>query len=384
MNNYKSLPLKEIANINMGQSPPSSTYNTQEEGLPFFQGNADFGEIYPSSRIYCIEPMKTADINDILISVRAPIGAVNIADSHCCIGRGLAAVKPKKNLYYRYLYYALQSLNDELNRQGTGSTFKAIGKSILENAVIPIPTLNEQRKIATKLDTVSDIIRLRKEQLEELDLLVKSRFVEMFGDAIANSRHWPTDTIENLCVKIQGGGTPSKSHPEYYQGDIPWISPKDMKTFIIADSSDYITQTAISNSSASLIPDGAVLIVIRSGILKHTLPVAINVVPVAINQDMKALVPGKKVTSWFLAILPIMLEPEILAGVRGVTADNIDFAVFRKRQVITPPMELQNEFSRFAEQIINSRLKIAKCIEVLDNLRKALMQRYYGVNGNDS
>lgn len=84
--------LEEICAINMGQSPDSSTYNEDGNGLPFFQGNADFGEIYPAVRMWCSEPTKIAREKDILISVRAPIGALNIANCECCIGRGLAAL----------------------------------------------------------------------------------------------------------------------------------------------------------------------------------------------------------------------------------------------------------------------------------------------------
>ena len=90
--------LEEICAINMGQSPDSSTYNEDGNGLPFFQGNADFGEIYPAVRMWCSEPTKIAREKDILISVRAPIGALNIANCECCIGRGLAALTVNEDI----------------------------------------------------------------------------------------------------------------------------------------------------------------------------------------------------------------------------------------------------------------------------------------------
>ena len=89
--------LKEICTITMGQSPDSKTYNSKKNGLPFFQGNADFGEKYPTARVYCSEPKKIAESNDILISVRAPIGALNFSKEQCCIGRGLASLRVKEN-----------------------------------------------------------------------------------------------------------------------------------------------------------------------------------------------------------------------------------------------------------------------------------------------
>ena len=180
--------LDELCIINMGQSPDSSTYNEDGNGLPFFQGNADFGVTYPVVRMWCSEPTKRAQIDDILISVRAPIGALNIANCECCIGRGLAALTVNKNsCIQKYLWYALSNKVEELNSKGTGSTFKAINKKILAETEIPLPPLDEQRKIAAVLDKVSSLIAKRRQQLNKLDELVKSRFIEMFGDPKDNT-----------------------------------------------------------------------------------------------------------------------------------------------------------------------------------------------------
>ena len=170
--------LSEISTINMGQSPESSTYNEKCKGLPFFQGNADFGDINPVVRIWCSEPKKIAQPNDILSSVRAPIGAMNIADVQCCIGRGLASITVNENeCLEKYLWYALANNIEYLNSIGTGSTFKAIGKNVLYDLDVPLPPLEIQRQIAATLDKVTHLIDLCKKQLETLDLLVKSRNV---------------------------------------------------------------------------------------------------------------------------------------------------------------------------------------------------------------
>ena len=168
--------LGDICILTMGQSPDSSSYNEIGDGMPFFQGNADFGEIHPSVRVWCSAPTKVVHAGDVLISVRAPIGALNIADRECCIGRGLAALTVNEEICIKnYLWYAIASKIDELNNKGTGSTFKAISKSVLMETEIPLPTLEEQRHIAGQLDNVTDLISLRKEQLAKLDQLVKSR-----------------------------------------------------------------------------------------------------------------------------------------------------------------------------------------------------------------
>ena len=117
----------------------------------------------------------------------------------------------------------------------------------------------------------------RQDELSALDDLIKARFVGLFGDAIYNNKGWKTDTVDNLCEEIYGGGTPSKAHSEYYEdGDIPWVSSKDMKTDVLIDSQIKINQLGVDNSTAKIVPINSVIMVIRSGILKHTLPVAIK------------------------------------------------------------------------------------------------------------
>lgn len=158
--------LVEVAKLNMGQSPSSSSYNDIGEGLPFYQGKTDFGFINPIPRKYCSEPSKIADKGDILISVRAPVGPVNIANEKCCIGRGLAAIKASKADLF-FLYFNLIYQEAFIASLGTGSTFKAINKSQLENVIIPNIPLLEQRKIAHVLSTV-------KKAIEQQDNLIRT------------------------------------------------------------------------------------------------------------------------------------------------------------------------------------------------------------------
>ena len=108
------LALKDVCCINMGQSPDSKSYNDSKEGIPFFQGNADFGEKYPITRVWCNAPTKIAKKDDILISVRAPIGALNYAKETCCIGRGLAAITPNKaKVSTEFIFWLLKGKNNE-------------------------------------------------------------------------------------------------------------------------------------------------------------------------------------------------------------------------------------------------------------------------------
>ncbi len=165
---------KDVAEIIMGQSPPSSTYNNTGEGLPFLQGKTEFGEIYPSPSIYCSKPIKIAEPNDILLSVRAPVGDVNIAPFRCCIGRGLAAIRPKNNkLNYLFLFYYLKFNGRKFEIISSGSTFKAIRKEDIENYLIPLPPLDEQKIIAEILQTVDKKLEIERKEKEKLERIKK-------------------------------------------------------------------------------------------------------------------------------------------------------------------------------------------------------------------
>ena len=371
--------LKDIAIITMGQSPDSSSYNEERVGMPFFQGNADFGELYPTERIWCNAPKKIATPNDILISVRAPIGALNMANKECCIGRGLAAITIKDPAERNYVYHLLKAKTQELNSQGTGSTFKAIGKSVLEDIQIPQISKSEQELCMKTMDLLESIIRERQSQLTHLDELIKARFVELFGDPVQNDKNWKQDSVKNVCKEIFGGGTPSKSHDEYYEnGTIPWVSSKDVKSDVITDSQIHITQLGVDNSTARMVPENSVIMVIRSGILKHTLPVAINAVPVTVNQDLKVFIPNERIITRFLSVQFKMHEKDILSGVRAVTADNIEFNSLKERLLIVPPIELQKQYVDFVEQVDKSKVETQKALEELQLLFDGLMQEYFG------
>ncbi|KXA92560.1 hypothetical protein AKJ64_02860 [candidate division MSBL1 archaeon SCGC-AAA259E17] len=170
----------DIVDIVMGSSPPSSTYNKEGEGLPFLQGNAEFGEIRPTPVKYCSEPQKIAEKGDILLSVRAPVGDVNIAKSKCCIGRGLSAIRPnEKSLKGVFLYYYLDFSSKRFEKLSLGSTFSAIRKNEIQNFKIPLPPLSEQEKIAEILSKVDEKLVFEKKRKEKFNQIKKGLMLDL-------------------------------------------------------------------------------------------------------------------------------------------------------------------------------------------------------------
>jgi len=172
-----------IARVIAGQSPPSTTYNEEGEGLPFYQGKTDFGADFPTPRKWCSKPKKTAEPGDILISVRAPVGPTNLANEQCCIGRGLGAIRCDLALTdTAYILHYLKYFEPRLAAQGNGSTFSAIKREDLEKVEIPLPPLPEQKRIAAILDKADAIRRKRKEAIDLSDEFLRSVFLDMFGN----------------------------------------------------------------------------------------------------------------------------------------------------------------------------------------------------------
>jgi type I restriction enzyme S subunit len=178
---WEVVRLGEVAEITMGQSPPGETYNTQGIGMPFLQGKAEFGKVHPSPVKYTTNPLKIGKTGSVLISVRAPVGDVNIADMDYCIGRGLASISFKNEYgYNEYLFYCLQFLKPLLEKEGYGSTFKAINKEVLTKFQIPLPPLEEQKAIAGILSTVQSAIEKTEKVINALKNLKKSMMKHLF------------------------------------------------------------------------------------------------------------------------------------------------------------------------------------------------------------
>lgn len=166
---WEEKKLEKVCKINMGQSPSSSTYNQNQKGLPFFQGKKDYGETYPTPRVWCSNPIKIVDLEDILISVRAPVGALNVARERSCIGRGLAGLRADSELDQAFLFYFLKFKQKEIENKGTGSTFKAISKKDLEGLIVYLPSVSEQKKIVTRLDALSEKIKKLQEYQKQTE-----------------------------------------------------------------------------------------------------------------------------------------------------------------------------------------------------------------------
>ena len=164
--------LGEVCEIIMGQSPPGHTYNKDGKGLPFFQGKVDFGEVYPTPSSWCTEPKKVAESNDVLISVRAPVGPTNLCNEKSCIGRGLAAIRSKGSINSQFILFFLRFIERDISKTGQGSTFGAIKREHLESMSIPFPPLPIQQRLASQLkEKMTQAERLKASIEKQMDAI---------------------------------------------------------------------------------------------------------------------------------------------------------------------------------------------------------------------
>lgn len=352
---YKAL--KDIATITMGQSPDSSSYNEEENGIPFYQGNADFGELYPTARVWCDAPKKTAKEGDILISIRAPIGSLNYATEECCIGRGLAAITIENEAERNYVFHLLKAQNKELNNKGTGSTFKAIGKSVLEYVQVPVISAEQQELSMKLMDTIEQIIRQRKQELAALDELIKARFVEMFGDPVYNEKGWETKPL------LEMGKCKNGMNFRYDESGvvINCLGVGDFKDLsIIGDTTLLPTVSLNEMPSEEYLLKNDDIVFVRSNGNKALVGRSVAVYPedtpttfsgfcIRYRKDYQAVT-----IPYLLRVLKTDSIRMKMIG-RGANIQNLNQQILRKLVIPIPPIELQNQFADFVHQVDKSK-----------------------------
>ena len=292
-----AVKLADVAEIVMGQSPPSSSYNDIGEGLPFYQGKADFGTTYPTPRIYCREPKKLAESGDILMSVRAPVGATNLCNSQSCIGRGIAAIRAR-DIDHGFLYFYLKEIEDYIDSLGSGAIFKAINKSQL--AALPINKagipLSEQKKIAHILSTVQRAIEVQERIIQTTTELKKALMHKLFTEGLRNEPQKQTEiglipesweVVElGTLAKVGNGSTPKRVEEAYWlDGTIPWLNSTKIHDLFITEANQFVTPQAVKECHLPRVASNSLLIAI-TGQGKTLGNSAITRIETSINQHL--------------------------------------------------------------------------------------------------
>lgn len=376
---YKKLG--EVCEITMGQSPDSKSYNKDGRGLPFFQGCADFGILNPNISTYCSEPKKVAEPLDILMSVRAPVGTLNIANTKCCIGRGLASFREIKNKSsYKFLYYLLKSSEKYFQDNSTGATFKAIGKELVVNYKIKIPSIYKQIEISSELDLLSGVIEKQKAQLEELDKLAQSIFYDMFGDPVTNEKGWRKYKMNDLCEYIVDcpHSTPikSKSITKY-----PCIRTSELKGGSISwDSMQYLEKDEYEKRITRLKPIAGDIVFGREGTIGDAVVLPEGYFFSLGQRTMLLRAKNELISNIYLhkTLMSEWIRKQISNVNVSSTVAHVNIKDFKCFDVPLPPLSLQQEFAAKVEAIEAMKTKVRQSLKEAETLFNERMNCYFG------
>ena len=295
--------------------------------------------------------LKPFPAGTVILSSRAPIGKTAIAGCEMYCNQGFKNLICSELIDNRYLYHYLSAKTDYLNSLGRGATFKEISKSIVENIELPLPTLEEQRRLADQFEQINRLISLRKMQISKLDQLVKSRFIELFGDQKANPFGWPQTTIGDCCTLKSGTSLPADKENE--GGRIPYVKVGDMNypgnEQYITTSSRFVTE---QTAGAGIFPVGTVIFPKRGGAI-GTNKKRLTTLPICADLNVMGVTAGNALKSQYLMAYFNMVDLGALDN--GSSVPQINNKDIAPLVICLPPLALQEQFAAFVEQTDKSK-----------------------------
>lgn len=332
--------------------------------------------------------LRLLPVGTVLLSSRAPIGKVAITNTEMYCNQGFKNCICSDSIYNKYLFYFLRLKKDYLNSLGRGATFKEISKSIVESIKLPLPPKPTQLAIVSELDKINELIRLKKEQLKDLDKLAQSIFYEMFGDPVENNREWTIQHLGDLCDKISNGYNAKLEEDTYKSEGIMYFRCQNVWRNHF-DYSDlvYIDENTNQKMRSSSLKHNDFLITKIGRI--NTENSSLGRVSLYEGEDDKANLSGnlcfarlKQGAAVHKFILYILISNQFRNYIRRTTVGGIDKRALNVRQIssfpiISPPLPLQHLFAQRIEQIEHQKSEVQKAITDLETLLASRMQYWF-------
>lgn len=382
MNRWKNVRLGDVCEVVSGSTP--STRNPDYWGgsikwITPAEITSDSYFIYETERHVTPKAgLKPMPVGTVLLSSRAPIGKVAIAGAEMCCNQGFKNLICSCRIDNRYLYRYLKNKPEYLNNLGRGATFKEISKAIVENVAIPLPPLDVQRKIANVLDRAAALIEKRKAQIEKLDLLVKSRFVEMFGDPVTNKYGWTRGTIRDIVTEVRyGTSKPANDNGQYpylRMNNITYKGQLDLSDLKYIDiPSHEVEKCIVHNGDVLFNRTNSKELVGKTCVYNIDNPMVIAGYIIRIKLNEKAV--------------PEYLSAELNSdyGKRTLRAmckaivgqANINAQELQNIKILMPPIELQNRFAKLAQTIEGLKFTFKQSLALFEHNYNSLMQKCF-------
>ena len=384
---WREVRLEEICEVNMGQSPKSETYNENNIGLPLIQGNADIKNRKTLPKVYTSEPTKQCDIGDIIMTVRAPVGAIAKSYHNACIGRGVCALKPKEN--NDFLYHFLVNYEDKWNKLSQGSTFTAVNGNDIKNIKILYPPLEEQKKIAEILSTVDQKIDFVDKQIEETETLKKGLMQKLLTQGIGHSefkdsevgripKSWKVVRLEDITEVVTKGTTPTTLGYQYENHGINFIKVESIDKNGNFDKNlfAYISEEANIALKRSIILENDLLYSI-AGALGRVAIVNNSILPANTNQALAIIrLKNKSSVNYIYFYLHSSYIKNHINKINVQNAQaNLSLQNIRDFKIAMPPLQEQKQIAEILSTVDQKIENLKAKKEAFEELKKGLMQK---------
>ena len=341
---WEQRKLGDVVQITMGQSPDGSTYSDEPSDYILVQGNADLQNGWVCPRIWTTQITKKADAGDLIMSVRAPAGAMGKTAYNAVIGRGVAAIKGNEFIYQLLVKMDADGFWKTLS---CGSTFESLNSDNIKNAEVKIPTTAEQIKIGGYFQQLDNLITLHQRKCANLCSPSQVVFSLLF---VTSTFSWEQRKVSDLAEKTYGGGTPTTSNEAYWNGDIPWIQSSDVVDgkLLGVEPRKWITQDGLNNSAAQLIPGNSIAIITRVGVGK----LAFMPYSYATSQDFLSLskLNAEPLFTVYACYKKLQSELNAVQGtsIKGITKDEL-----LAKNIMVPRYTEQQQIGAFFKQLDN-------------------------------
>lgn len=357
------LPLEDFCLTGSGGTPSRSNSSFYGGQIPWVKsGELREGVIFQTEETITEAALRNSSAKLVpegailLAMYGATVGRLATLGIEAATNQAICNIRPDPAIANsRYVYRALEAKVPELIAQATGGAQPNISQEKVRKINIPLPPLEEQRRIAAILDQADQLRQKRRQAISLLDSLTQSIFLEMFGDPVSNPKGLKRLDLVSVA-RFTSGATPSKSVPEFWEGSIPWVSPKDMKVNEIYDAEDHVSVSALERTNLKSIEPDTTLIVVRGMILVHTVPLAVTKLPVTINQDMKAIAFSSNIHPmvgfWNLKVQAAYILSQIATAAHGTK--KLDMEVLEKLPILVPPSDGQSAFVAASEKVMDT------------------------------
>ena len=359
---YKRIYLEDVCDISMGQAPSGDSYNNDEIGMPLIAGAGDFTNGKASPSKFTTKPTKICEKNDIILGIRASIGEKIWADKTYCLGRGVTGIRANKlEVDPHFLWHWLSTQEKILLSKARGATFKQISKKDIHSLCIYLPPLDEQRRIAEKLDLackMRSLAAIRKAKLKKLEA---SLFFKLFGDPLINTKGWNQKKLKEIAI-LKTGNTPSRVKENYFGNHIEWIKSDNLN-----NKGDYpsLAKEMLSKEGmkvARIAKKDSILVTCIAGSPNCIGNSCILDRAVAFNQQINSIELISEEP--FFIYSQIKLYKNLIQNASNNSMKGmVNKSKFGEIKLIIPPIDIQRKFSKQA--LINK--KILSRIDLMQN-----------------